>query len=149
VLDRVAFDFRRRRSSALVRLGGTDLLVVKGAPESVLPLCSGVRGASGATPMTAERDAEIRAKVASYEGDGLRVLAIADRPDPGRTATAADESDLVLRGFLLFADPPKPAVREALDRLEHLGVSIRIERRQPAGDAAHLPRGRRGLPGTG
>jgi len=126
VLDRVAFDFRRRRSSALVSLGGADLLVVKGAPESVLPLCTGVRGVSGVATMTAERDAEIRATVAAYEGDGFRVLAIADRPDTERAATAADESDLVLRGLLLFADPPKPQVREALDRLKRLGVGIRI-----------------------
>jgi Mg2+-importing ATPase len=64
--------------------------------------------------------------VTAYEQDGLRVLAIAERSDVGPTACAADESSLVLRGFLLFADPPKAGVREALEQLTHLGVGIRI-----------------------
>jgi P-type Mg2+ transporter len=126
VLDRVAFDFRRRRSSVLVRTGGATLLLVKGAPESLLPLCDAVGSPSGLTPLTAERRTQLSAAVAAYEQDGLRVLAIAERPAASQTASVADESNLVLRGFLLFADPPKPGVREALEQLTRLGVGIRI-----------------------
>jgi Mg2+-importing ATPase len=126
VLDRVVFDFRRRRSSVLVsRPEGTRLLV-KGAPESVLPLCAMVRDGDGTTALAADRRERLVANVAAYEEDGLRVLAIAEREATGSTAGAEDEHDLTLRGFLLFADPPKPDVSEALKRLSELGVQLRI-----------------------
>lgn len=136
VLDRVAFDFRRRRSSVLVRLETGSLLLVKGAPESVLPICGSVAGGGGAGPLTEERRARLAAAVDGYEQDGLRVLAIAERAEEAATASVADESGLTLRGFLLFADPPKPGVREALERLTALGVGLRIM----SGDSAVVTR---------
>jgi Mg2+-importing ATPase len=136
VLDRVAFDFRRRRSSVLVGLETGSLLLVKGAPESVLPICGSVSGGGGAGPLTEERRARLAAAVDGYEQDGLRVLAIAERTEEAATASVADESGLTLRGFLLFADPPKPGVREALERLTALGVGLRIM----SGDSAVVTR---------
>ena len=126
VLDRVAFDYRRRRSSVLAATPDGTMLLVKGAPESVLPLCVAVRGGGGAGALSEEERERIAAQVARYEEDGLRVLAIAERAASGHTAAVADERDLTLRGFLLFADPPKPDVREALERLGELGVELRI-----------------------
>jgi Mg2+-importing ATPase len=126
VLDRAPFDFRRRRSSVLVDTASAKLLIVKGATESLLPLCETMLEAGIAVPLAAERRARLAASAAAYEQDGLRVIAVADRPCEGTAVTATDESRLMLRGFLLFADPPKPDVREALDQLRRLGVGIRI-----------------------
>jgi Mg2+-importing ATPase len=126
VLDRTAFDFRRRRSSVLANIGATKLLIVKGATESLLPLCQTLWHETVAEPLTTERRAQLVAAAAAYEEDGLRVLAVAERELEGATVNAADESGLALRGFLLFADPPKPDVRAALDQLTRLGVGIRI-----------------------
>jgi P-type Mg2+ transporter len=126
VLDRVLFDFRRRRSSVLAGTPDGTRLLVKGAPESVLPLCPAVRGGGGEKALTPEERERLIARVAAYEEDGLRVLAIAERVATGSTAAIGDERDLTLRGFLLFADPPKPDVRQALERLRELGVGLRI-----------------------
>jgi Mg2+-importing ATPase len=126
VVDRAAFDFRRRRSSVLVSTGGASLVVVKGAPESVLPLCAAVHDGRDSTALGAEGRGRLASRVAAYEENGLRVLAVASRPAEGSIIRVADESDLCLRGFLLFADPCKPDVRAALERLVRLGVGIRI-----------------------
>jgi P-type Mg2+ transporter len=126
VLDRVLFDFRRRRSSVLAGTPDGTRLLVKGAPESVLPLCPAVRDGGGEKALTAEERERLIARVAAYEEDGLRVLAIAERAATGSTAAIGNERDLTLRGFLLFADPPKPDVRQALERLRELGVGLRI-----------------------
>src|SRR5439155_5948230 len=58
---------------------------------------------------------------------GGRVVAVASRPAPGRTAPdPADERDLALAGFLVLRDAPKADARPALDRLAALGVTVKI-----------------------
>jgi Mg2+-importing ATPase len=37
-----------------------------------------------------------------------------------------DESDLILLGFLAFLDPPKDTATEALKRLQHLSVNVKV-----------------------
>jgi len=60
--------------------------------------------------------------------DGYRVVAIAYREFP-RTKeifSAADESDLVLLGYLAFFDPPKETATAALEALRKSGVATKI-----------------------
>ena len=42
------------------------------------------------------------------------------------TITADDESDLMLVGFCVFADEPKPAARQSLAQLAELGIEVKI-----------------------
>jgi Mg2+-importing ATPase len=58
-------------------------------------------------------------------GRGLRVLALAERPLPhAERVTVADECDLMLLGFLVFADPPKAGVDVTLRRLAEAGIRV-------------------------
>jgi Mg2+-importing ATPase len=126
VLDRNAFDFRRRRASALVTGEGRRFLVVKGAADAVLSACGRMGSGGCPTPLTPECRARLEAQVVAYEEDGYRVLAVADRDFDGDVTTAADEVALDLRGFLLYLDPPKAEVRDALAQLSRLGVGLKI-----------------------
>ena len=126
VLDRNAFDFRRRRASALVELEGSRLLVVQGAPDSVLPACERVVEDGRDRPLEAERRAALEEAVRTREGDGYRVLAVAERRFAGERTTHEDETGLALRGFLLFLDPPKPEAGEALARFAELGIGLKL-----------------------
>ncbi|HEY8257467.1 MAG TPA: HAD-IC family P-type ATPase, partial [Gemmatimonadales bacterium] len=126
ILDRNAFDFRRRRSSALVTDGHETLLLVKGAPESVLDACANVQRAGLREPMGPPARRRIEALVSDYEKAGRRVLALAERTCDGTRTTKADEVELTLRGLLLYHDPPKPEARDALAQLDRLNVGIRI-----------------------
>lgn len=114
-LDVLPFDHERRRTSALLDdPDGTRLLVTKGSPEDVLASCVDVPPAAQGL-----LDAQYAA--------GARVVAVAHRAAPGTsTLTPADETGLHLAGFLVFVDPPKPDVRQSLDRLAELGVSVKI-----------------------
>lgn len=136
VLGRLPFDYRRRRSSVLIRGAEGGMLLVKGAAEAVLDRCATVAAPGGQEPLSDRRRTELVAAASGYEEDGLRVIAIGDRPFGGPTASMNDESDLRLRGFLLFADPPKPEVRETLAELARLGVGIKIL----SGDSAVVTR---------
>ena len=108
------FDHERRMTSTVVDVAGKRLLIVKGAPESVLPRCDAV-------PATAQTtlDAQFAA--------GSRVVAVASRAADGMTnPTPADEHGLTLTGFLVFLDPPKAAAAASLQRLATLGITVKI-----------------------
>jgi Mg2+-importing ATPase len=116
MLDRNELDFTRRRMSVVVRGPEGTRLVVKGAPEAVL-------AASRLLPGDAAAIAE---RAAGFEADGYRVIAVAEKPIATDRTTAADETGLTLRGFLLFLDPPKADVREALAAFARLGVALKV-----------------------
>ena len=58
---------------------------------------------------------------------GSRIIAVATR-DVGDASrlTPADEHDLTLAGFLTFVDPPKLDAGASMERLERLGITVKI-----------------------
>jgi Mg2+-importing ATPase len=126
-MDEIPLDFERRRMSVVVERAGERWLVVKGAPESVLPACTHCELAEGTVPLDTQR---LAACVRTYElmGErGLRVLAIAWRPVQARARYAAtDESGLVLTGFVTFVDPLVPGVGDVLRSLAASGITLKV-----------------------
>ena len=109
------FDHDRRLVSVLAEDDRSHrLIITKGAPEGLLARCASVPAAARAA-----LDAEFAA--------GNRVVAVASREAPGRSAISpADEQDLNLSGILVFLDPPKPSAGTALRRLADLGITVKI-----------------------
>lgn len=114
-LDAAPFDHERRIAGAIVKATGSDpIVVVKGAPESVLPLCTAPDDSSSAV-------------LAGLYAAGSRVIAVAGRAAGGLTSLGQDdESGLTLRGFLAFVDGVKPDAQASLKRLADLGVEVKI-----------------------
>jgi Mg2+-importing ATPase len=128
-LDEVPFDFERRRVSVLVERQGRRLLVVKGAPEDILGLCTRYEQEDGAAaPLDGAARACITALFDSLGEEGLRVLAIAwrDMPPDHPHAVVTDESALIFAGFATFLDPPKASAGEALAAMAASGVAVKI-----------------------
>ncbi|WP_298874331.1 magnesium-translocating P-type ATPase [uncultured Bradyrhizobium sp.] len=115
---RQAFDFSRRLGSVLATGPEGAQLIVKGAPEAVLELCTMDEHACEATI----------ARVHALATEGLRTVAIASRAWSGalREVETEDETDLVFEGLCAFADPPKPTAAAAIARLAAGGVSLKI-----------------------
>jgi Mg2+-importing ATPase len=128
-LDEVPFDFQRRRVSVLLEKDGQRLLIVKGAPEEVLRLSTGVEQADGARqPLTAELRGDLDARFQQLSADGFRALAIATRSvaSDHKTAVVTDEVELVFAGFAVFRDPPKASSASAVRALADSGVGIKV-----------------------
>lgn len=126
-VDEIPFDFERRRLSIVVASPQGCLLIAKGAPESLLPICSAYEVAGTVTPLDAASQAPCQAVHADLSARGYRVLAVAYRHLPQQAAySLEDEQDLVLAGFLAFVDPPMPGVPEALAALRRDGVTVKI-----------------------
>ncbi|MGA9675194.1 MAG: magnesium-translocating P-type ATPase [Mycobacterium sp.] len=110
----VPFDHERRATSVLVDDDGKRVLVVKGAPEQVLAQCQTTAAVAQET-------------LAELFAAGRRVVAVAAKPAATlTTVTPEDESELLLAGFLVFADEPKPAARQSLSELANLGIELKI-----------------------
>ena len=108
-------------------LGATPagrLISVKGAPEVVLPRCTGWRRPGGVRPLTDRHRRRLDAEIDQLAGRGYRVLAVAERAasaradlDPGRLER------LEFVGLLGLADQVRPTAAEAVRRLRQAGVS--------------------------
>ena len=127
-IDEVPFDFERRRVSVLLERSGERELIVKGAPDDILKLCTAYEAGDAQQPLDAQALAQVRATCHALEDDGFRVLAIAWRPVPPAHdhAVVNDESELVLVGFAAFLDPPKESAAGALQALQQAGVTIKV-----------------------
>ena len=59
--------------------------------------------------------------------DGFRVLAVASRKLDKRAAySKADESELILKGYIAFLDPPKETAGQAIAALQNNGVTVKV-----------------------
>ena len=154
-LDEVPFDFERRCVSVLLEQRSDGVaaasaatavrqLIVKGAPEDILRLCTrysdgdgGSNGGSG-RPIDDTARERIRTRYQALEAEGFRVLGVAWRTvSPGHDhAMLDDERELTLAGFAGFLDPPKLSAAPALAALQQLGVAIKIV----TGDSALVTR---------
>jgi len=129
-LDEVPFDFERRRVSVLLSQAGRRILVVKGAPEDVLRLCSRYEEPGETAPRPLDGAAMDRALALfrSLGGDGFRVLGIAWREVAAGQdhAVISDEKDLILAGFAAFLDPPKATAASTVAALARLGIEVKV-----------------------
>jgi Mg2+-importing ATPase len=138
-VDEVPFDFERRRVSVLVARASARRLVVKGAPEDILRLCTHYQDARGDTvALEALARTNINALFDSLGEEGFRVLGIAwrDVAQDHPHAVVSDESELVFAGFAAFLDPPKASAGEALRAMASSGVAVKIV----TGDNEHVTR---------
>ncbi len=121
------FDPVLKLMSTVDECEGSLVVHTKGAPEAVLPLCARCAQAGGGTaPLGAAERRDLEALVDGFAGQGLRVLAVAERSlgdgVPERREDA--ERDLVLLGLVAMIDPPRPEVADAVASCHRAGIRI-------------------------
>ncbi|WP_346115119.1 cation-transporting P-type ATPase [Nonomuraea maheshkhaliensis] len=114
ITARNPFDPRRRRASVMVN----GRLQLKGAPDTVLPLCRDVPAGGAADAGTGGRGAEgVQEALARMSERGLRVLAVA-------RGSGSGERDLELLGLIGLHDPPREDVAEAIWKCRIAGIKL-------------------------
>ncbi len=125
-VDEIPFDFERRRVSIVVKHNDERLLITKGAPESVLSTCTSYEMDDQQHPL-AGTQTRIENTYRDLCAKGYRSLAVAYAKVPVKDAYGpADESTLVLAGFLTFSDPPLPTAGSTLEALREDGIQVKI-----------------------
>lgn len=122
-IGELAFEADRKRMSVITQDGDMTALWCKGAPETVLPLCSGwLDDTAASRGLDAQTLADLRRAQLDMADRGLRVLALAWKPlAPGESAS---ERGLEFCGLIGLEDPPRPDVRDAVSRCLEAGVRV-------------------------
>ena len=128
----IPFNFEKRRSSCIIRTSnGKCLLVCKGAFEEVSSLCTKIRSGPGSSLMDEEARDRVTQCASSYNNDGYRVIVVAttevqegDLDDDDLVGSL--DSDMIFEGLLTFLDPPKDDAAPSIERLQALGVDVKV-----------------------
>ncbi len=114
------FDTTRRMATLAARRSGGVVAFTHGAPEAVLARCTGVLTDGGDVAVLDDPlRRELNEAVEQWAGDGLRVLALAQRKQPGEDI---EEEDLVFLGLVGLSDPPRPGVSRAVASARRAGI---------------------------
>lgn len=125
-LGELPFESRRALHAGLGRQGRNRRIVVKGAPEAILPLAASWQRAGATTTLDPEQRRILDDHIHQLGRQGLRVLAVASAP-VGSDAALGDVDDLpplVLEGFIAIADPVRPTTADAIGLLQGAGVHL-------------------------
>ncbi len=118
VISEIVFDSNKMREGYYATDGkGQKVLVMKGAPEVILKLCSTFGGFDKKT---------LKEDMAREGLNGKRVLALASKKMSGNVRTHADEKGLTFLGYFVFEDPLKATAKEAIAMAKKLGVQMKI-----------------------
>jgi len=119
----IAFDAERRRMSVYsTEADGSGVLLCKGAPENLLPLCTTWLDADTAKPLDDEARENFRVAHEDLASRGLRVIACAWKPL--LAGEAPREENMALCGLIGLEDPPRPDVHEAVGRCHSAGLRV-------------------------
>ncbi|MGA2976880.1 MAG: magnesium-translocating P-type ATPase [Spirochaetia bacterium] len=127
-VDEIPFDFTRKRMSVVVEYEGDHVLICKGAVEDVFKACSSYQVEEDVLPLIDVIKQDVLEDYGALSADGYRVLAIGYREFPRDKTVfgAADESDMILLGYIAFFDPPKETTAQSLKALKDAGVAVKI-----------------------
>ena len=118
------FNTQRKRMAVLQRTAQGASVYVKGALETVLPLCGQQWLANGVQPLDEpSRQAIIAAHDALAER-GLRILALAWRPAQVDEHIANLEQRLLFAGLVGLEDPPRAEVPQAIRQCRAAGIRV-------------------------
>ena len=127
-VDEIPFDFSRRIMSVLIKKpDGNHRLLTKGAPEEIFRRCTKFELKGEIYDLSSVFLYDLTEEYRRLNGDGFRVLAVAYKDLEQRgTCARQDETELVLKGYVAFLDPPKDTAGPALAALKKHGVTVKI-----------------------
>lgn len=98
-------------------------VAVKGAPARVLEVCDDFIGNDGRSHPLQDADREHwQGRVEGLAGQGLRMLAVADKTVDSADAEPYDQ--LCLVGLVGLLDPPRREVKESINRCQAAGIRV-------------------------
>ncbi|MBA4371282.1 MAG: ATPase [Thermodesulfovibrio sp.] len=124
----IPFDSDRKRMVTVNVADGKTCAYAKGAIEVLLPLCTQVGGDNGIVPLDEDQRTKAVDTCHALMDEGLRVLAFAYKeidsfdvktPDPAEV-----ETGLVFAGLIGLEDPPRPEVRDAIQKCNEAGIKV-------------------------
>lgn len=124
-IGEIPFESERRRMSVIYEGNGLYQLYTKGAPDTILRLCSACRKGNKEIPMSAQLIDTISQANNRMTQQALRVLAVAYRKinkADGYIINESIETDLVFAGLIGMIDPPRQEAKQAIALCRQAGI---------------------------
>lgn len=122
VESEIAFDSERKRMSVVIEHEGVRWLYCKGASETVLPLCRHIESRGDIRELDSAGQEQIITAQNTMAREGLRVLAFAYcRLEPEQMP---QEREMTFSALIGLQDPPRPEVKEAIERCHTAGIRV-------------------------
>jgi Ca2+-transporting ATPase len=155
-LAEVPFDSNRKFMATFHRDdGGRIVVAAKGGADVLIGRCTTVATPTGPAPLDAAARRALDDHVHAMAGEGLRVLAVAERRLPPHLLDAADDEErlvaladqLTLVGLVGLLDPPRPEARHGIALCRRAGVAVKMITGDHAATASAIA-AQLGLPGA-
>ena len=117
----IPFDAAYRYMAVLRRGEGGGTILVKGAPEALFDRCERQAGADGGFDRAAWEE-----RADAIAAEGMRVLALAERPHDGTTLEHDDLNGLTLLGLAGLIDPPRDEAIAAVADCRRAGITVKM-----------------------
>ena len=126
IQSEIPFDSERKRMSVVVNKKGQNWLLVKGALESLLPICKSVYQQGKEHTLSPQERRFFEQMQENWAADALRVLGFAVRrlPSSAQQLNIEEslEKDLSLVGICGMIDPPRPEVHRSVRKCQRAGI---------------------------
>ena len=132
IIEELPFDSVTKRMSVIVQnskfeIRNSKLMYSKGAPESILEICSSIQKGTQTHPLTSEERKKIEDQMDSWAQKGLRVLAFSYSEMSNNLKLEIKNLKLnkeVFLGMVAIHDAPRPEVNDAVKRAQQAGIRI-------------------------
>lgn len=122
-LFEIPFDSSRKTMSVCYRLNGKKILLVKGAPDVLLPQCKRICTENGERAFEGEDGGRIKRQQEVWAGKGLRVLAFAFCGlEERENQDTCLKKGLTFIGMAAMMDPPRQESRAAVLNAKRAGI---------------------------
>lgn len=134
VENQLPFSTERKYMATVASLNGQRFLFVKGAPETIMGLCS----------LTDEERNDTTHLLRSYQNKAMRTLAFAYKPLPGEVEVNFADANLMqgltLQGVAAISDPIRQDVPAAVKECLDAGIEVKIVTGDTAATAIEIAR---------
>jgi potassium/sodium efflux P-type ATPase len=123
-----AFDSMRKRMSVIYKKDGKNVILMKGACDSILEICDRILVNGRVIRLDAETKANILKRNEDMANKALRVISFAYREvkENHQHTLDNDENDMVFVGLAGMIDPPRRDIKKAIAMAHRAGIKIYI-----------------------
>ncbi len=120
IIDEIPFSAQTKRMTVYVKKDHQELILTKGAPESILSIANFIQIGEKIQPLTPNLRKKIEKEFQSFAQKGLRMIAFSyKKPDKKPL-----EENQIFLGFVGIADPIRAEVKEAVLKAKKAGIKV-------------------------
>ena len=129
-LFEIPYSFENKLLTVVVKtdseFSNKNMMITKGALESIIKVCDRYEKSDGSTGSIDEVKSQIFNLFDNYSSKGFRVLGLAYKNIESTDFKNEKAENLIFKGLLLFIDPLKDNIKDVIERMNNLGVALKM-----------------------